>query len=118
MKSYRIAVEIAAAMALAMIFAAAPAVAQVTTSAPVVVKQTTPKSIWLKAKVVHADANTMVVREQGNELALHTFTYAENLQGPMRQISEAGGYQNGDKVKILYKQGQTVALRIKGRPSL
>jgi hypothetical protein len=68
--------------------------------------------------VVHADANTMVVREQGNELALHTFTYAENLQGPMRQISEAGGYQNGDKVKILYKQGQTVALRIKGRPSL
>ena len=118
MKSYRIAFEIAAAMALTMMFAAAPAMAQVTSAAPVTVKQTAPKHVWLKAEVVHADRHSMVVREQGNELALHTFTYAENLQGPMRQISKAGGYQNGDKVKILYKQGQTVALRIKGRPSL
>jgi hypothetical protein len=118
MKSYRIAVEIAAAVALAILLGAAPAVAQLTTSAPVVVKQTKPKSIWLKAEVVHADAQTIIVREQGNQLALHTFTYAENLQAPMRHISEAGGYQNGDKVKILYKQGETVALRIKGKPSL
>jgi hypothetical protein len=118
MKSYRIAAEIAAAIALAMLLAAAPSVAQVTTSTSVVVKQTTPKVIWLKAEIVHADAHSMVVREQGNELALHTFTYSSNLQYAMRQISEAGGYQYGDKVKILYKQGQTVALRIKGKPSL
>jgi hypothetical protein len=118
MKSYRIAVEIAAVTALTILFAAAPLIAQVTTSAPVVVKQTRPKSIWLRAKVVHADAHSMVVREQGNELALHTFTYSANLQDAMRHISEAGGYQYGDKVKILYKQGQMVALRIKGKPSL
>jgi hypothetical protein len=118
MKSYRIAASFAAAMALAVVFAAGPAVAQEVTSTPVVVKQTPPKSIWLKATIVHADAHSMVVREQGNPLALHTFTYSDNLQAPMRQINEAGGYQNGDKVKILYKQGQTVALRIKGKPSL
>ncbi|HEX4077088.1 MAG TPA: hypothetical protein VHX49_16935 [Candidatus Acidoferrales bacterium] len=118
MKSYRIAVEFAAALALAVACAAAPAMAQVTMSTPIVVQQTTPKMIWLKATIVHADGHSMVVREQSNQLALHTFTYADNLQDAMRQISQAGGYQFGDKVKILYKQGGTVALRIKGRPSL
>lgn len=118
MKSYRIAAEIAAAMALAVVFLAAPAVAQLTMSAPVTVKQTAAKNVWLKAEVVHADAHSITVRERGNELAVHTFTFSDNLQGPMRQISQAGGFQYGDKVKILYKQGQTVALRIKGKPSL
>ena len=123
MKNYKIAAEIAALMALALIFAVAPARAQVTMSAttsatPMTVKQTAPKNVWLKAEVVHADRHSMVVREQGNELALHTFTYSANLQDAMGQIADAGGYQYGDKVKILYKQGDTVALRIKGKPSL
>jgi hypothetical protein len=123
MKSYRIAAEIAAVMALAIVFAAAPAFAQVkmsaTTSAtPMTVKQTAPKNVWLKAEVVHADRHSMVVREQGNALALHTFTYSANVQNAMERIADAGGYQYGDKVKILYKQGETVALRIKGKPSL
>ena len=123
MKSYKIAAQIAALMALGLIFAAAPAFAQLkmsasTSATPMVVRQTPPKGIWLKAEVVHADAQTITVRERGNALALHTFTYSENLQPAMRQIHEAGGYQYGDKVKILYKQGQTVALRIKGKPSL
>jgi hypothetical protein len=123
MKSYRIAVEIAAALALAVMFAAAPAFAQVTMSAttsatPMIVKQTPPKNVWLKAEVVHADRRSMTVREQGNEMTLHTFTYSADLRDAMQQISDAGGYQYGDKVKILYKQGETVALRIKGKPSL
>jgi hypothetical protein len=118
MKSYKVARQIAAVMALAAIFAVTPAFAQLTIGTPVTVKQTAPKNIWLKAEVVHADAQSMTVRERGNQLAVHTFTYSENLQGPMRQIHQAGGYQYGDKVKILYKQGQTVALRIKGKPSL
>jgi len=128
MKSYKIAAEIAAVMALAIVFSARPAVAQDATSTPIIaittnssplpVRQIPPKMIWLKAVVVHADAHSMTVRERGNELALHTFTYSEDMQDGMRQISEAGGYQYGDKVKILYKQGQTVAQRIKGRPSL
>jgi hypothetical protein len=118
MKSYRIAAKLAAPMALAIMFAAAPAMAQLTTSAPVTVRQITPKAVWLKAEVVHADRHSMVVREQGNALALHTFTFSANVQNAMEQIADAGGYQYGDKVKILYKQGDTVALRIKGRPSL
>ena len=128
MKNYKIAAEIAAVLALAVVFLAPPAVAQDATSTPIIaittnssplpVRQIPPKMIWLKAVVVHADAHSMTVRERGNELALHTFTYSEDMQDGMRQISEAGGYQYGDKVKILYKQGQTVAQRIKGRPSL
>lgn len=123
MKSYKIAVGIAATVALALVFAAAPAFAQVTMSAttsatPMTVRQTTPKNVWLKAEVVHADRHSMVVREQGNPLALHTFTFSANVQARMEQVADAGGYQNGDKVKILYKQGGTVALRIKGKPSL
>ena len=123
MKNYKIAGQIAAVMALGLLFAAAPATAQVhmsasTSATPMVVRQTAPKGMWLKAEVVHADAQSITVRERGNALALHTFTYSANLQPAMRQIHEAGGYQYGDKVKILYTQGQTVALRIKGKPSL
>jgi hypothetical protein len=123
MKSYRIAVQLAAVMALAIVFVAAPAFAQVTMSAttsatPMTVRQFTPKAVWLKAEVVHADRHSMVVREQGNPLALHTFTFSTNVQDRMEHIADLGGYQNGDKVKIQYKQGDTVALRIKGKPSL
>ncbi|HUA00350.1 MAG TPA: hypothetical protein VMB02_08470 [Candidatus Aquilonibacter sp.] len=130
MKNYKIAAEIAAMIALAVVFSAPPAVAQDTTSTPIIalttnsgpvpvaVRQIPPKMIWLKAEVVHADAHSITVRERGKELAIHTFTYSEDLQDGMRQISDAGGYQYGDKVKILYQQGQTVALRVKGKPSL
>ena len=35
----------------------------------------------------------------------------------MQQIVDSGGYQYGDKVKIQYVRGQTVALKIRGKPS-
>ena len=96
-----------------------PSVAGQTTSAPIVVKDTSSsaKAIWLKAEVIHADSNSMVVREQANGMMIHTFTYAPAVQGQMRKVMDQGGYQHGDKVKILCQQGQTVALRISGRPS-
>jgi len=75
------------------------------------------KPVWLKAEIVRADARSMVVRERGNELSIHTFTYAERIQGPMQQIADAGGYQYGDHVKILYQPGQLVALKVRGKPS-
>jgi hypothetical protein len=115
MKSYKI--FAAAALAAAITVAAAPAGAQVTTSAPVVVKQNRPKPVWLKAEVVHADAHSIIVREQGNALAVHTFTYSPNIQDAMQQLTDQGGYQYGDKVKILYQPGNTVALKIAGKPS-
>jgi hypothetical protein len=75
------------------------------------------KGVWLKAEVVHADARSMIVREQGNPLSIHTFTYAEPIQAPMQKIAEAGGYQYGDHVNILYLPGGQVALKIHGKPS-
>jgi hypothetical protein len=35
----------------------------------------------------------------------------------MQAILDHGGFQYGDKVGILYMPGQTVALRIAGKPS-
>jgi hypothetical protein len=96
---------------------AIPAVAQLTTSAPMVVKQPSPKGVWMKAEVIHADRNSIMVREQATERAIHTFTYDDKIRDKMQSIMDNGGYQNGDKVKILYLPGQTVAMKIHGKPS-
>jgi hypothetical protein len=77
----------------------------------------TVKGNWLKAEVIHADSTTMVVREQGNSRMIHTFTFAPEIKDRMQAIYNAGGYQYGDKVRILYNPGETVARRIQGRPS-
>jgi len=114
MKSYRI---FAAAALTAMAVTAAPVRAQVTTSTPIVVKQNRPKPVWLKAEVVHADSHSIIVREQANSLAIHTFTYSPKIQNAMQQLTDRGGYQYGDKVKVFYQPGDTVALKIAGKPS-
>ena len=49
--------------------------------------------------------------------ALLTFSYSPGLQEKMQKILNAGGYQYGDKVVVWYRQGTTVALNIKGKPS-
>jgi hypothetical protein len=105
--------------ALAAFCAARPALAQ-NMSAPIVVKSSTApvKPGWLKVEVIHADSNSMVVREQANSMMVHTFTYSPALQAAIQKIVDAGGgYQYGDKIKILCQHGQTVALRIDGKPS-
>jgi hypothetical protein len=92
-------------------------------AAPIVVhtierkKASTPSGNWMKAEVVHADANSMMVAEQGNERVIHTFTYATKVQTKMQKIVDNGGYQYGDKIKIKYTPGSTVALKIHGKPS-
>ncbi len=106
-------------LALAAFCAARPSLAQ-NISAPIVVKSSTApvKPGWLKVEVIHADSNSMVVREQANSMMVHTFTYSPALQAAIQKIVDAGGgYQYGDKIKILCQHGQSVALRIDGRPS-
>ncbi len=106
-------------LAMAAYCAARPALAQ-NMSAPIVVKSSTApvKPGWLKVEVIHADSNSMVVREQANSMMVHTFTYSPALQAAIQKIVDAGGgYQYGDKIKILCQHGQSVALRIDGRPS-
>lgn len=72
---------------------------------------------WIKAKVIHFDAHSIIVSQIDNPRMIHTFTYATNIQDKMQQLEDNGGYQWGDKVKILYVPGQTVALKIRGKPS-
>jgi hypothetical protein len=129
MKSYNIAIAFGAlAAGLAFVPASAQAQAEAagaTFAAPIVVraaealkpKAKVPGSQWLKAEVIHADAQAIVVREQANGMMIHTFTFAPNMKDKMQAIIDKGGYQYGDKVKILHQQGQTVALKISGKPS-
>jgi hypothetical protein len=99
------------------VFFAATVSAQRATTAPLVVQQEAPKRIWLKAEVIHADANSIMVREQASSLTIHTFTYSPKIKDAMQKLMDKGGYQSGDKVKILYEEGQTLALKVKGKPS-
>jgi len=48
---------------------------------------------------------------------VHTFTFAPEIRDQMQKVFSAGGYQYGDKVVVWYRQGTTVALKIKGKPS-
>ena len=127
MKSYRI-FAVLCVLAAWLAIPSGPAHAQVAESliaAPIVTrvittvlpKGTPPGTNWLKAEVVHADANTIIVREQANGLAIHTFNFAPELKDKMQAILDNGGYQYGDKVDILYQPNKTVALRIHGKPS-
>ena len=127
MKNYRIFAALCM-LAAGLAISAGAAQAQVAESvlaAPIitkVIRTITPKGApagtsWLKAEVIFASANAIVVREQGNELAIHSFSFAPELKDKMQAILDKGGYQYGDKVNILYQSGQTVALRIHGKPS-
>jgi hypothetical protein len=133
MTKYRISAALAA-VAAALAISASPARAQdpiataVATSVaePIVEKvisvvapapKPKPEGLWIKAEIIHADANSVLVREQTNGMMIHTFTFAPPLKDKMSAIADKGGYQYGDKVKIRVKQGETQALEIKGKPS-
>src|SRR5271154_4217034 len=105
------------AIAAGMALAAAPVRAQMSDTPPVVVKQTPAKKVWLSAEVIHADNNSIMVHDAKNSLLVYTFTYAPSLHDRMQKIVDSGGYQSGDKVRILYEQGTTQAIDIRGRPS-
>lgn len=105
-----------AVVALAAFAAAAPARAQVS-SAPIVVQQTPPKKVWLHASVIHADGQTMMVQDAKNPLMMYTFSYAPEIRDQMQKLADSGGFQYGDRVKILHKDGDTVVIALRGRPS-
>jgi len=117
---------IPACLLAALAIFSGPARAQVspTVIAPVVVKvlnsgsgKSAQQGNWLKAEVVHIDINSIVVREQANGMMIHTFSYSVELRNAMQKFLDSGGYQYGDKVKILYQPGKNVALRVLGKPS-
>lgn len=105
------------AVGAALALTGGPAHAQMSSSAPIVVKQEPAKDRWLKAEVIHADGVAIMVRDQKNSMDVTTFTYAPEIRDKMQQLLDRGGYQYGDKVKIRYQTGQTVALEVRGKPS-
>jgi hypothetical protein len=133
MKPYRILgwLAVAAAMAIfarparAQVAEAAAATAAADVVAPIVTKvisTVAPKKDshgnWLKAEVVRADSVTIIVHELDNERMIHTFTYGPEIKDKMQAIEDKGGYQYGDKVRILVSpDNTTVALRVFGKPS-
>jgi hypothetical protein len=104
------------ALASAALFRPA-ARAQVDTSAPIIVKQSKPSPVWIKGQVIRADGHSIVISELGNQRAVHTFTYSGKSLDKMAKILNEGGYQVGDKVRILYQPGDTVAIDVRGKPS-
>jgi hypothetical protein len=118
MKSYK-SIAAMSVLAFAGVVSVSSAAAQTAVSSPIVVQQipTSQKPIWLKAEVIRFDSNSITVREAADERMIHTFTYAPTAQAAVQKALNTGGYQYGDKVKIRYKQGQTVALAIHGKAS-
>lgn len=118
MKSYK-SFALLSALAFASAISSRPAAAQTTTASPVMVREVGSKPIWLKASVIHFDSNSIVVREQADERMIHAFTYSPKAQQEIQKALNLnkGGYQSGDKVKIRFLKGQTVALAIHGKPS-
>ena len=116
MKSYK-SFAVLSALAFASAISARPAGAQTTTASPVAVKEVPAKPIWLKAEVIHFDSHSIVVREAADERMIHAFTYSPKAEQEIQKALNQGGYQSGDKVKIRFQKGQTVALAIHGKPS-
>jgi hypothetical protein len=83
----------------------------------VVVKQKPAKAVWLRAEVIHSDRHTLIVREVGNGMEIHTFTFSARAKDKMEEVQDEGGYQTGDHVRVLWIPGSSEALNIKGRPS-
>jgi hypothetical protein len=118
MKNSKFYAVLVLALFVGCVSAAVPvARAQMNSSPPMVVKKKAQKPVWLKAQFIHADNHTLMVREQANQMNIHTFTYADKAQRKMSKILDAGGYQTGDSIKILWMAGGSEALDIKGKPS-
>jgi hypothetical protein len=108
---------ILAALAFAGACVPVPAKAQTSARSPVMVKEVPAKPIWLKAEVLHFDSNSIIVQKAGDERVILTFTYGPSARAQIQKALSKGGYQHGDKVRIRYQRGQTVALAVRGKPS-
>jgi len=75
------------------------------------------KPIEAHFEVLHMFIDTIQVRRVDNMREIHTFAYSDAIRNDMQTLFGQGGYQYGDKVKIVYQPGAEIALRIKGRPS-
>lgn len=75
------------------------------------------KVIKTRFEVLHMLYQSIQVRSLTDMRELHTFTYAPAIRDQMQNIFNNGGFQYGDKVEVWYHPGESVALRVKGKPS-
>jgi len=75
------------------------------------------KPIQARFEVLHMFVNSIQVRRADNMREIHTFAYSDQIRDEMQQRFSNSPYQYGDKVKIVYRPGAEIALRIKGKPS-
>lgn len=76
-----------------------------------------PKMPTAAFEVLHMTRTSIQVRSVAHPLEIHTFTYSTAIRPKMQKLLNRGGYQYGDIVRIEYKPGAEVALKIKGKPS-
>lgn len=105
---------LAAALACCGVMPASPAAGA--QSAPSTSPQTQ-KIIKTQFVVQQMLLQSLQVRSLTDMREMHTFSYSPGIREKMQEIFNAGGYQYGDKVAVWYRQGTTVALNIKGKPS-
>jgi len=91
------------------------------TTAPIIVSKpaqtTEAKPKKARFQVLHMMVNAIQVQSLADQREIHTFLYSDRIRGQMQNLFNHGGYQYGDKVKILYQPGSEIALNIKGKPS-
>jgi len=75
------------------------------------------KVIKTRFEVLHMMYQSIQVRSLTDMRELHTFTYAPAIRDQMQNIFNDGGFQYGDKVEVWYHRGESVALKVKGKPS-
>jgi hypothetical protein len=74
------------------------------------------KTIKERFEVVQMSYQSIQVRSL--DMREHfTFTYSPGVRDQMQNIFNAGGYQYGDRIDIWFKRGDSVALKVKGKPS-
>jgi hypothetical protein len=93
----------------------------VSTAAAIVIQTIKPKKqspyTKFEGTVMNANSVAITVRSKQNELAIQTFTLAEEASVKMQKIVDKGGYQYGDKVTVFYDPVTNKAYRFKGKAS-
>ena len=93
----------------------------VSTAVAIVIQTIKPKKQSPYAKfegtVMNANSVLITVRSKQNELAVQTFTLAEEASVKMQKVVDKGGYQYGDKVTVFYDPTTNKAYRVKGKAS-
>ena len=94
----------------------------VSTVASIVIQTIKPKKqpspyAKFEGTVMNANSILITVRSKENELAVLTFTLAEEASVKMQKLVDKGGYQYGDKVTVFYDPATNKAYRVKGKAS-